>query len=165
MIDAKIILTKEIVLQGFMLHFKYRQRFLRILPLFGGLLILITAVNLFQGSSLFAIMPAMLPGLFLLAIPTILEQLAKRNASRVPLLGSKIAWQLNKQGVLGKTPGREFTKSWQNFDDAILSKRGILLYANRAVSHWLPAAAFASEDDFQQAIQLVQNGVKQHQIV
>ncbi|WP_420643355.1 hypothetical protein [Candidatus Leptofilum sp.] len=165
MIEARVVLTEAIVLQGFMLHFKYRQRFLRILPLLGGLMVLFAMINMFQGSPIITLMPALLPGLFLVALPLILQQLAKRNASRVPMLGQEIVWQLNKQGLAGTSPAREFTKAWTKLDDALITDEGILLYAQRAVSHWLPMAAFATEADFQQAKQLVQTGVKHHQIV
>ncbi|WP_420631300.1 hypothetical protein [Candidatus Leptofilum sp.] len=165
MIEARVTLTKEIVLQGFLLHAKYRQRFIKILPYLGGLLVIFAIVNISQVGSLINVMPLLLPGLFMMAVPSILQQLAKRNASRVPILGSEMVWQLNKQGLTGQTPAREFSQAWMNMEDALISDAGILLYTHRVVSHWLPRNAFATDADFEQAKQFIQNGVRHHQTV
>lgn len=165
MIEAKLMLTEEIILRGFELHAKYRQRFLKYVPFLGAVLTLASLLNLFRGDSILTVFPVLLPGLFLLGMPTLMKQIAKRNVSRLPTLGKEISWQLNKQGLTGHTARGEFSQVWSNLDDALISDEGILIYSQKVVTHWLPKIAFASETDFQQAKQYVQNGIQRHQIV
>jgi hypothetical protein len=165
MIEARVVLTKEIILQGFLLHTKHRQRFLKVLPVIGGLLTLVSLYNMFQVDSVITILPALLPGLFLLGLPLILRQLAKRNVAKLPTLGREMVWQLNKQGLTGQTSSGNFSQTWQSMEDALISDDGILIYSQKIVTHWLPRSAFSSTADFQQAKQFVQNGVQHHQKV
>ena len=165
MIEAQLTLTEDVILKGFLLHFKHNQRALRFAPLIGGILVIVTLVNLFQTGSFFSILPTLLPGLFLVGMPYFLRYLAQRNVRKLPTLGKEMTWQLNKQGVSGSTAGNTFSQTWASMEEALIADDGFLLYSQKIVANWIPKSAFASEADFQQAQQLIQAGVKKYKFI
>lgn len=165
MIEARLTLTEDVILKGFLLHFKHNQRALRFMPLIGGILVVLSIVNLFQVDSFFSILPALLPGLFLLGMPSFLRYLARRNVRKLPTLGKEMTWQLNKEGISGTTASSSFSQTWGSMEEALIAEDGFLLYSQKIVANWIPKSAFASEADFQQAQQLIQEGIKKHKFI
>ena len=59
--------------------------------------------------------------------------------------------------------GHHATFTWQKLYSATVARDGILLYSNKNLFHWIPAAAFTSASDMATVQSyLEQNGIRTH---
>jgi len=75
-------------------------------------------------------------------------------------LGKPLKWLCDNQGTNIIGDGIEIKKSWDLYYEAIITKKGILLYSQKNAFNWIPLGLLNSEDDFIQLKSLVNENVK-----
>lgn len=164
MIEAKMILTVDNFMQGFDIHYKYKNRSLKVLSGIGIFMIFMSILGVFN-FGLSAVLPTLLPGIFLATISLIIKYFTKRNLKKLPTLGQEMTYQLDELEMSGTAVDFDFSQKWKSMFDALIAEHGILVYPQKNAFYWLPKSAFSSENDFHQVVEYVQNGVPRYKVV
>ena len=77
-------------------------------------------------------------------------------------MGKDLRYALSVEGIAGDPLGTEQVYPWQAFQNgkSRVTAKGIILIHASGVCHWLPAAAFASPLDWQDAAALAENKLR-----
>ena len=98
---------------------------------------------------------------FPLAIRPAIYWQFRRNIKRSPSYGCEMTYTFEPGQVTISGDGFHSTFIWNRLYSATVSPKGILLYPQKIVFHWVPASAFASPGDIDTVNSyLQQNGVK-----
>jgi hypothetical protein len=83
----------------------------------------------------------------------------RRSFARGTGMNKEIEWRISESELHASTPHAASELSWDAFNKAVLTPRGLLFYSQPLIFHWLPRHAFASEADFQAAAALARKGI------
>lgn len=81
---------------------------------------------------------------------------------RHPNMGKELRYTLSDEGIAGPPLGTEQVYPWQAFRNgkSRVAAKGIILIHVSGVCHWLPATAFTSSQDWQDAAALAENKLR-----
>ncbi len=76
--------------------------------------------------------------------------MVRRRFAQMPSAGQRISWEIGEDGLKVISNAGEAGKfSWDNVTEAFETPRGFIIAQPHNVTHWLPRAAFASEEDIE----------------
>ena len=165
MIEAKVVLSEENITLAVNLHYSYKQKQLKYVPIFGVLLIL-TAIPVATSYGFSSLMlPILIWGLLLIGLQFIMKELTKRNFKSIPTFNEEIRYQFDEAKLSATSAHTEFSHTWESMSEAIVRTDGILVYPQKNAFLWLPKSTFSSEEEFHQVVEYVQNGVPNYKDV
>jgi hypothetical protein len=96
----------------------------------------------------------------LIARPAIFRQF-RRTIRRAPSYGSEITYTFDPEQIMISGEGFHSTFTWKKLYSATVSEKGVLLYTQKILFHWVPVTGFAAPSDIATVSSyLDQNGVR-----
>jgi hypothetical protein len=165
MITARYTWQIETVCKGFEIHRK-TLRATKLIPIMAILFIGWGGYEAITSGHWIAGFPLLLFGTLLLfgAGPLSSWQF-RRAVRRSPSYGSEMTYIFDPAQITISGEGHHSTFTWKKLYSATVSPAGVLLYTQKTLFHWIPAAAFTSPSDIATVRSyLEQNGVRTRDI-
>ncbi len=87
--------------------------------------------------------------------------IVRRRFTEMPSANRRIDWEIGEDGLTVSTDtGESGTFGWEMVREAWESPFGFILAQDHNVTHWLPKAAFASEEDVERMRDLLRRKVR-----
>lgn len=151
-IKAKMVFDERSHLGAFRLHMWHRYRiwlmartFLSIGLILAGLILLMA-----RGPNPMPVLMLMV-GTFALLRPLIWKIMHGRNLRKLPGYGQSVVYTFTPEEIEINGDDRQATVSWSGLFEAVVTKKGLLLYHAKKSYTWVPCEAFDSPEDFTQA--------------
>ena len=87
---------------------------------------------------------------------------ARRQFANRPDKDLEVEWQVSPDKISTRSSLSQSEISWQLFAKMVCTPRGILLYPNERIFHWLPRGGFTSDSDFQKVVELGKSKIRRH---
>lgn len=109
--------------------------------------------------------PFLLLGLLLINSVKIQVFKARREIRKFKWLGTEAAWSFTQAGTELVSSGETTREKWEGYHRVVRNPRGFLLYPQKGRICWLPAKAFASEQDVETLEKYIKERVKNYRKV
>ena len=161
MITARYTWDIRTLRKGFAIHRK-TQRATKLILLIAIIFIFWGAYDAITSEHWITGMPPLFFGCLLLfgSRPLAFWQFS-RAVRRSPSFRSEMTYTFDPEQIVNSGEGHHSTFTWKKLYSATVSDEGVLLYTNKNLFHWIPAAAFASPSDITTVRSyLEQNGIR-----
>ncbi|MCA9935839.1 MAG: YcxB family protein [Ardenticatenaceae bacterium] len=165
MIEAKAILSEDTMMQGVALHYKYKMPLVKWMQAIGLIQLGAYIVTVVKMGSLLEPISLFLTGLFFFVVPFFIKQSVRKNLQTLSTTGQEMHWQMDESTLSATTSDSQFSQAWSSYYEALLSSDGFLLYTQKNGFHWIPRAAFSSEEAFQEIKARIQTAVPKCKVV
>ena len=83
-----------------------------------------------------------------------------------PNYNKQIEWIFDEAGIVSSGKGFESKSSWKTiYEVLVVTKSGLLIFPQDNLCYWIPKSAFETDEDYESAIQLIQESVSKHKVV
>lgn len=155
MITATSTISEEEVVHGFTIHLKHKFRYLPIVQVLGGVMILLFFYLYFV--QLYPFIPFVVllgTGVALLLLPKLLVRAVRSSVRKSPSLDNQIEWQFSASGLKAKSDNFELEEGWIDMLEVVICDEGMIIYPAGGAMHWISANSFAKKSDFTAAAQI-----------
>ncbi|MDR2850206.1 MAG: YcxB family protein [Verrucomicrobiota bacterium] len=91
--------------------------------------------------------------------PEISDWFELRKLKTMPSFGDTCAFTISDDGMRVQGEKRDSIFRWPAFSHVVQTSDGLLLFEGKVQKHWLPQKAFATPEDFQTALSIIQTHV------
>lgn len=139
-------------LGAFRLHMWHRYRIWLMIRTFISIGLLLAGVILLMshGPDPLAVLMLMI-GTFALLRPLMWKIMHGRNLRKLPGYGQTVVYTFTSEAIEINGEDRQATVSWSGLFEAVVTKKGLILYHSKKSYTWVPCEAFDSPEDFTQA--------------
>lgn len=162
--------TEEDLIQAYRYHFRHICR-----PAFRFALHILFSVLLVGGIFMLVIsgpagkapLPVSLAflyaGIYWFAIrPFVRRWMLRRQFSKRPDRDIELEWQVDAYKICTQSPLGHAELGWKAFTKIVRTPKGIMVYPNDQIYHWLPRRGFTGDAEFERFFELAKSKIQRH---
>jgi hypothetical protein len=121
----------------------------------------LSAAFLAEGD-LSTLIPVVIVSAFLILAPVLMRLAAGAQFKSMPLADKEVIWEIDEDRLRNRGEGFDATLEWKILYEVTEIHDGFLLFIQKRLAHWLPKAAFASQEDIAALGSLIRSSGVRH---